>query len=215
VKNSAEIKLDKKTKGDKTMRKTNFVAYFVAAAILLGLGTVINAQWVTGDALTKSTTTSISTPKTLAVIPGVSEMEQNLAVGTTDKKIIIGSWLETVTFNGPMLPLRSLSSFTADGCLIVADQGAVNSEVSFSAGHGSWSHAGGRTFDWTSVELLYSTGDGSMVRYLRVSGRYTVNETGNAYTGQFLASVSDPDGNVLLTVDGTNAGNRIQVQPLQ
>jgi hypothetical protein len=81
-----------------------------------------------------------------------------------------------------MPPLKSLSSFTADGCLVVADQGGVSLGTAFSAGHGSWSHAGGRSFDWTSVELLYSAADGSLIGYLKVSGRYTVNETGNAYT---------------------------------
>jgi len=195
------------------MRKTNFVTYFLAAAILLGLGTVINAQRISRDVLTKGTITSSSEPK-ISPVPGRSETEQNLAIGTTDKKIIIGTWLETVTFNGAMPPLKSLVTFGADGNVLVADQGAVGSGSAFSAGHGSWSQAGGRTFDWTTVELLYSTTDGSLIGYLKVSGRYTVGETGNSYTGHFLASVSDPDGNVLFSVDGNNAGSRIQVEPL-
>src|SRR6185369_13695584 len=105
------------------MRKTNLVTYFLAAAMLFAMGTVINAQRISRDVLTKGMTTSSSEPKTSPVIPSRSGTEQNLAIGTTDKKIIIGSWLETVTFNGPMPPLKSLSSFTADGCLVVADQG--------------------------------------------------------------------------------------------
>jgi len=183
--------------------------------MLFGSAMVINAQRISREALTKGTIVSRTETKTSAIVPSKTDTEQNLVIGATDKKIMVGSWIETVTFSGDVMPpLKSMSSFTADGCLVVADQGAVGAGVAFSPGHGSWSHAGGRSFDWTSVELLYSTIDGTLIGYLKVSGRYTVNESGNAYTGQFLATVSDADGNVLLTVDGTNAGNRIQVEPL-
>jgi hypothetical protein len=134
--------------------------------------------------------------------------------GVTDKKAIIGSWLETVTFPDPMPPLKSLSTFGADGSLVVADQGAVTEETAFTPGHGSWIHEYGRTFSWTSVEIIYSHTDGSLIGYLKVSGRYTVDGTGNAYTGHFHATILDPDGNIVFTVDGTNAGTRIVVEAL-
>ena len=192
------------------MRAKNFVT-FLAVALLMVVGTVANAQRINREVLTKSTTIPSAERKTEPITPIRSE---NIILGATNNKIIAGSWLETVTFNGPMPPLKSLVTFNADGSVLVADQGAVGSATAFSAGHGSWSHAGGRSFDWTTVELLYATADGSLIGYLKVSGRYTVNETGNAYTGQFLATISDPDGNVLFTGDGTNAGNRIQVEPI-
>lgn len=133
----------------------------------------------------------------------------------TDKKAIIGSWLETVTFTGDVMPpVKSMSTFTADGGLIVADQGAVTAETIFSPGHGAWNHVSGRTFAWTSLELIYDPATGELRGYLKVSGEYTTNIAATSYTGSFFATISDPDGNVLFTVDGTNVGNRIVVEPL-
>ena len=193
------------------MKAKTLVTYILAAGILFALSTVISAQRISREVLIKSPTSPSAERKTELISPTRSE---NIFLGSTNNKIIGGSWLETVTFNGPMPPLKSLVTFNADGTVLVADQGAVGSATAFSAGHGSWSHAGGRSFNWTTVELLYATADGSLIGYLKVSGRYTVDETGNAYTGQFLATILDPDGNVLFTGDGTNAGNRIQVELL-
>lgn len=139
------------------------------------------------------------------------QVEEDL-FGTTDKKVIVGSWLETVTFPDPQPPLKSLVTFSEDGNMLVADQGAVTAEVVFSTGHGSWIHQRGRTFAWSQVEIIYDPTDGSLMGYLKVNGVYTVNETGNGYTGEFHAAITAPDGTVLFTVDGTNSGNRIPLE---
>ena len=196
------------------MKAKNYVTYFLGTAILLTLGTVINAQRISREILSKSTTVPSAERKTDQILATRSQADQNLIIGSTDKRSIIGSWLETVTFNGPMPALKSLVTFNGDGTVLVADQGAVGATTAFSAGHGSWSHADGRSFDWTTVELLYATADGTLIGYLKVSGRYTVSDNSSTYRGQFIATVSDPEGNIMLTVDGTNAGNRIQVEPL-
>ena len=132
------------------------------------------------------------------------------------KKVIVGSWVETVTFSGGFLPpLKSLVTFSVDGTVAVADQGNVNLAAGqlFSAGHGAWVAQGERTFAWTTIELI-SDLNGNLIGTLKVRGTYTVDETGNGYSGVFLAEVKDTSDNVLFSIDGTNAGVRIQVDPL-
>ena len=195
------------------MRTNKVMCGLLAIAMLVVAGTSVRAQRISPDELTKAL--SRSKQDSTSRIPGGLLNPQADLIGVTDKNVIVGSWIETINFNGPMPPLKSMSTFSADGALLVADQGAVADGTAFSAGHGAWSHVRGRTFDWTSLELLYATADGTLIGYLKVSGRYTVDETGNAYTGQFLAKILDADGNVLFEVDGNNVGSRISVEPFQ
>ena len=129
------------------------------------------------------------------------------------KKVIVGSWIETVTFSGPDAPppLKSLVTFSADGTTTVADQGNVSLAAGtvFSAGHGSWIAQGDRTFSWTVIELV-SDLNGNLIGTLKVRGTYTVDETGNAYSGFFKADLTI--GGDTLSIEGTNQGTRIQVE---
>jgi len=135
---------------------------------------------------------------------------------TSTKKSLVGSWIETVTFDGGFMPpLKSLVNFSADGTVTVADQGNVNLAAGqlFSAGTGAWVAQGERTFSWTVVELI-SDLNGNLMGTLKVRGTYTVDASGNSYSGVFLAEVKDTSDNVLFSIGGTNAGQRIVVEPL-
>ena len=132
------------------------------------------------------------------------------------KKAIVGSWIETVTFEGGVVPpLKSLVTFSADGTVTVADQGNVNLAAGqlFSAGKGAWSAQGDRTFSWTVLELI-SDLSGNLIGTLKVRGTYTVSDSGDTYNGVFYAEVRDTADNVLVSIGGTNAGQRIVVEPL-
>jgi hypothetical protein len=145
--------------------------------------------------------------------PSMAMTQQNS--GST-KKAIVGSWVETVTFEGGVMPpLKSLVQFSSDGTVRVADQGNVNIPAGqvFSAGAGAWIAQGEHTFSWTVLELI-SDLNGNLVGTLKVRGTYTVDESGNAYSGVFQAEVKDASGNVLFSVGGTNTGVRIEVEPL-
>ena len=195
----------------KVMKTNKVMCGLLAVAVLVVGGISANAQYVSGQALKKALSESKVIPTSKAPVDVIRPQAD--VIGVVDKDIIVGSWIETINFNGPMPPLKSLSTYTSDGGLIVGDQGAVAEGSAFSPGHGSWTHVRGRTFDWTSLELIYSTADGTLIGYLKVKGRYTVNDAGNGYTGEFLAKVTDPDGNVLFSVDGNNVGTRIAVEP--
>src|SRR5262245_41965356 len=70
--------------------------------------------------------------------------------GTPNKKALVGSWLETVTFppESGRPPLKSLGSFHDGGTMGCSDQGAVTTDPPsvFSSCHGVWTHLEQRTF---------------------------------------------------------------------
>ena len=140
---------------------------------------------------------------------------QNGGAAATNKKALVGSWMETVTFppESGRPPLKSLGTFQDDGTMICSDQGAISTEPPsvFTSCHGAWAHLEQRKFAYTSYELISDFG-GTLVGYLKVRGVYTVSRTGNEYTGTSLAQILDTSGNVLFSVEVTNAGQRILVE---
>jgi hypothetical protein len=158
-------------------------------------------------------TTALTTA--LVVATATMASAQGGHVGATNKKALVGSWLETVTFppETGRPTLKSLATFHGDGTMVASDQGSVTTEppTAFSSGHGVWTHREKRTFAYNILYLI-SDLSGNLVGYLKVQGVYTVSQSGNEYTGTSHAEVLDTDGNVLFTVDVTNAGQRIQVE---
>lgn len=132
-------------------------------------------------------------------------------------KALVGSWVETVTFPPEVgrPPLKSLGTFHADGTMVCSDQGAVTTigpqAGVFTSCHGVWTHVRHRTFAYSSMELISDLG-GTLVGYLKVTGEYTVADSGTEYTGASLARIVDVDGNVLFESAVTNAGERIQLE---
>ncbi len=215
-------------KGIKLMITRRIFWALIITGMMLISTTAVNAQWVNredlmrlskgggGTQVTKSPASSNESSAALVqaeTAPAVQEADQG---GPPKKKAIVGSWLETVTFSGGARPpLKSLNTFIEDGNLVVADQGNVTTEppAVFSAGHGAWVHLGGRTFAWTVLELI-SDLNGNLFGTLKVRGQYTVNKSGNSYSGQFKAEITDTAGHLIFSFEGTNEGQRIQVEPL-
>ena len=135
--------------------------------------------------------------------------------GPTDKKALVGSWLETVTFPPEVgFPsVKSLASFHDDETMVASDQGGVTIEppTVYSAGHGVWKHLKERTFAYSVLYMLSDLG-GNLTGYLKVRGVYTVSQSGNEYSGTSFAQVLDANGNVRFSVDVTNTAQRIQIE---
>lgn len=140
-------------------------------------------------------------------------------VGEADppKRALVGAWLETVTFppESGRPPLKALSTFHEDGTLVISDQGSVTTAGPmpgvFTAGHGVWKHLEKRDFAYTQFELI-SDLSGNLVGHLKVRGIFTVSNSGNEFTGKSFAEIFDTDGNVLFSVEVTNAALRIRLE---
>ena len=148
-------------------------------------------------------------------IAGVATANAQSDNATPNKKALIGSWLETVTFPPEFgrPPLKSLSSYHADGTMSCTDQGNVTTDPAMvlSACHGVWTHLRDRTFAYTAFELM-SDLSGNLVGFIKFRGTYTVSPSGAAYTGTTLAEILDTDGNVVASVTVVNGGQRIGVE---
>jgi hypothetical protein len=127
---------------------------------------------------------------------------------------LVGSWLETVTFLpvGSRPELKGLVTFHHDGTLAAYDQGNVTLDppTVFSAGTGAWTQLNRRRFAYTQLELI-SDLNGNLIGYLKVRGIYTLDSK-NEYPGTSTAEILDTEGNVLVSVDVTNKGQRIGVE---
>jgi hypothetical protein len=159
-------------------------------------------------------TTALTIALVVATTTAAGAQGEN--AGATNKKALVGSWLETVTFppESGRPPLKSLGSFHADHTMVCSDQGAVTTTEPpsvFTSCHGVWTHLEKRKFAYTSLELI-SDLSGNLVGYLKVRGIYTVSQSGNEYTGTSFAQILDTDGNVLFVVEVTNTGQRIMVE---
>lgn len=132
-------------------------------------------------------------------------------------KGLVGSWVETVTFPPEVgrPQLKSLATFNADGTMTCSDQGAVTTEGEmpgvFTACHGVWRHLHGRTFAYTSMELISDLA-GNLVGHLKVRGVYRVSDSGAEYDGVSHAEVILADGTVVFASDVANAGERILLE---
>jgi hypothetical protein len=161
-----------------------------------------------------------------AVTRAITTMAVTVALGfvaasaahaqSPNKKALVGSWVETVTFPPEVgrPPLESLATFHADGTMVCSDQGAVTTigpqAGIFTACHGVWAHVSHRTFAYRSMELISDLG-GTLVGYLKVRGEYTVDDSGTEYTGASFAEIIALDGTVLFESAVTNAGERMQL----
>lgn len=125
---------------------------------------------------------------------------------------IVGSWLETVNVaGGPTF--KSLATFTGDGAFVSHDQGSVVTDPLFphvySAGHGVWVQEGGRAFTATFVQLI-SDLSGTLLYVNTVRESVTLSKSRDAYRAVWIAEFSDPDGNPIVSFEGTSDGRRIK-----
>ena len=134
---------------------------------------------------------------------------------TPNKKALVGTWLETVTFPPEFgrPPLMSLVTFHGDGTMVNSDQGGVTIDPPSvtTSGHGAWRHLRNLRFAYTQRNL-FSDLSGNLTGHLKVRGTYTVSDGGDEYTGTSFAEVFDTDGNLLFSVEVANVGQRIEVE---
>ena len=173
------------------MKRNAFWALLAVGMTVVSTG-VVNAQWL---------------------LPKVGFLEE------FRKKSIVGSWVETVTFNNGRPDLKSLVSFHADGTVMASDQSSVilppdPQEGVSSSGVGAWTQLDWHTFAYTNKEL-FSDFKGKLTGFIKVSGIYTLLGSGDEYSGTSTFEVLDPDEHSLtppFTGTVKNSGKRISVE---
>jgi hypothetical protein len=128
----------------------------------------------------------------------------------------VGAW--RLTFDTPLGPSQSLLTVMADGTVLFSGSpvkpGAAAVPVTFvSAGHGVWRQTGPTTAATSWVGLV-SDGEGTFLAAVTDSVEATLGADGDSWSGEYSASVADPDGTVLYVGGATVRATRITVQPL-
>lgn len=132
----------------------------------------------------------------------------------------VGSWHVGFVIDGQ--PRASnLISFTSDGLILHSNQATtqtgsgVPADVVFqSGGHGVWTSSGERTADITFM-LLQSDADGNDLGTRTIRGTLELDESGDAWSGTYTATVADAEGEVLQVSEGMVEGTRIVVEPME
>jgi hypothetical protein len=151
------------------------------------------------------------------VVSAQSTLPRVGMLGEFKKKSLVGSWLETVTFENGRPDLKSLVSFHADGTVMASDQGSVilppnPQEGVSSSGVGAWTQLDWHTFAYTNKEL-FSDFKGNLTGFLKVRGIYTLSGSGDEYTGtSYFEVLATDDKTVQTSGNVTNAGKRIRVE---
>ena len=151
-------------------------------------------------------------------------------LGEFKNKSLVGSWVETVDFlDGPMKGrvLTALVLFHDDGTEMSTGQGGVTLDpppkrqkdpqtgMVTSDGVGAWKQKDWHTFLYTEKDV-FSDLSGALTGFLKVSGTYTLDNSGDGYTGTSFYEVLDPDQRPLgdpVTGTVSNKGVRIRVEP--
>jgi hypothetical protein len=152
---------------------------------------------------------------TSLVIAGASTATAQSA-GTPDKpdkKALVGSWVETVTFppEAGGSSSKGVGSFHDDGIMIFSGNISGEPPTVFSSFNGVWTHLQKRTFAYSGLHLM-SDLSGNPMGFVKVRGVYTVSKSGNEYEGTSFAEVFNTDGNIVFSVEVTNTGQRIQLE---
>ena len=125
---------------------------------------------------------------------------------------IVGSWLSTLA-NGA----KGLITFNADGTVIYSVQGEVSTAPNrppHTSLHGVWRYLGGRRFGFTVWDIWYDANTSQLIQYGKLRGEVTLNwdrEEGNV---RAKLEFFNPQGDVILSREGTANFKRIKYEPL-
>ena len=157
----------------------------------------------------------------LAVLPlgllNVSQISSAIekdVIPEAKKPGLVGSWWMTfIEEEGP--PTRALFTLGADGTLITSEHPVVTPPgapgvIFTSSGHGVWNPIDSTEANFTYIGLG-SDGKGKLFAIVTFSGSLTLDSAGQSLSGEFAATIADPDGATLATFPMRTKGTRIVV----
>lgn len=135
---------------------------------------------------------------------------------------LVGSWL--ISLNGQTPGgVKAIGAFLEGGVYIGDQQGNVNVDpvpqvgsvpIIYSDQYGSWLPLRARQYAVTFQYLIY--GGAKNAAFLgigEIRGLIRLNEAEDEWAGTFQGKITDPDGNVIATSEGTATAKRIRVKP--
>jgi len=162
----------------------------------------------------------------IAVLCIIGDLRTNVSAFAADLQRLDGSWLTTVTATNPpgLPPFKELMTFTLNGEVMESRRLYVPftpfGPVLETPGHGAWERTGHGEFAVTFMFLvqaapnnpIFVQGDDLGTDNIRM--RLTLDASGESFTGIFMSTAHDPDGNAVFTATGTVVGTRLHAQPL-
>jgi hypothetical protein len=147
----------------------------------------------------------------LAVAQTASAQPQSFHGGKT----LVGAWLIDATpAQNIVPPFKMLMTFHADETLVETQNDLLAPPFFATAGHGVWERTGRHNYSFTMVQLLFDPNfTGTLVGTLKSRANVTL-PTANSLSGYAEVEITDTQGNVLFTGNGTLEGTRIVSQPL-
>ena len=190
------------------MKRKAFWVLLAAGMTVVSTG-VVSAQWVDHETLTRMISGAAGSQ--VAESPPAAPRRGTRGVST--KNSLVGSWQETVTFEGDRPPLKSLITFHDDGTMEANDQGSVTLQPPSvtTSGVGVWTRLKSRVFAYTQHNL-FSDLSGNFVGSLKVRGTYTLIDSGDRYEGTSFFEVFDANGDKQAEGSVTNKGERIDLE---
>jgi hypothetical protein len=125
---------------------------------------------------------------------------------------LVGSWRMTF-FEADGSPNFALCTFGGDGTLVTTEHPVVtppmaDGPIFTSSGHGAWRSTGSGSAAFIFVGFG-SDGQGTLCVVMTCRGSIALAND-DAFDGEMVASIADPDGNPMADFPGTVRGARIQ-----
>ena len=147
----------------------------------------------------------------LVAAPAASAQPQPFA----GSKGLVGAWLINATPAQPIVPpFKMLTTFHADETLVETQNDQLAPPFFATTGHGVWERTGQDTYSFTMLQLLFEPNfTGTFAGLLKTRASVTIDQA-NTLAGVAEVEVTDAQGNVLFTGNGSLQGTRIASQPL-
>lgn len=158
-----------------------------------------------------TTAAAVAAVLTQLAVATTASAQPPLAHGRT----LVGAWLIDGTPAQPIVPpFKMLTTFHADETLVETQNDQLAPPFFATTGHGVWERIGRNTYSFTMVQLLFDMNfTGTLVGTLKTRASVTLH-TANALSGHAEVEITDTQGNVLFTGNGSLQGTRIVSQPL-
>ena len=140
----------------------------------------------------------------VAIAVGLSLAAHNSASQGKGARSLEGGWLVRLTPTSATPPFDELMTFSAGGGIVESNNFPFHLlGLAAGPGHGTWSHAGDHSFQFTFLKFLFLP-NGQASGTLKASGMLSYNIVEDTWSGPATVSICDNLGANCNTIDITN-----------